>query len=95
MLDSARTQIVQEAVPFQRSSAILQRLKKSRNSRRLSQSELRKLLGVAEFIAITGFTYGFLYPTVLKINREHANKVGLSLVELVLRGISRKRQSPV
>src|SRR5207248_3408964 len=40
MLDSPRVEIIQEAMPIQRTSAIVQRLKKSKHGRKLSQSEL-------------------------------------------------------
>jgi AcrR family transcriptional regulator len=65
-------------------SAILERLKRFKRCQSLPAEEIE---GLAEFIGVLGFAYGFMHPVVLRRDRGHARKMAATVAKIFIRGV--------
>jgi AcrR family transcriptional regulator len=64
--------------------AIVERLKHFKKCQSLPAEQIG---GLAEFIIVLGFVYGFMYPLVLRQDRGRAGKIAATVAEILVRGI--------
>jgi len=84
LLDSELGKVLSRVGTSQHAEAIVERLKHFKECRSLTLEELR---GLARFIGLLGFGFGFLRPVVLRQNRARARIMALNIAKIVLRGI--------
>jgi len=89
LLDPARGTLLKR-VGASHASAIVERLKRVKRCQPLPVEEIE---GLAEFIGVLGFAYGFMHPVVLRRDRSHARKTAATAAKIFLRGVLTVRPS--
>jgi AcrR family transcriptional regulator len=84
LVDSAFGSVLGQVSTSRHSEAIVQRLKKFKECKSLSLEELQ---GLARFVGLLGFGFGFLRPVALGQDRARAKNMAHSIAKILLRGI--------
>ncbi|HZR30655.1 MAG TPA: helix-turn-helix domain-containing protein [Terriglobales bacterium] len=84
IVDPKLGHVIRTVSASQRAKAIADRLNKFDESRALSHTDME---GLAHFIGVVGFTFGFMRPVVLGDDREHAKRLGLRITKTLIRGL--------
>ncbi len=83
-LDPAQGRLLKRVGASRHAPAIVERLKQFKKCQSLPAEEIG---GLAEFIKVLGFEYGFMHPLVLRQDRGCARKIAATVADILLRGI--------
>jgi AcrR family transcriptional regulator len=84
VLDPARGRLLKRVGALRNARAIVERLKHFKKCQSLPAEQIE---GLAEFIRVLGFVYGFMYPLVWRQDRGRADKIAATVAEILVRGI--------
>ena len=83
-LDPAQGRLLKRVGVSRHASAIVERLKRFKKCQSLPAEEIE---GLAEFIGVLGFAYGFMHPVVLRQDRGRARKMAATVANIFVRSV--------